>query len=42
MYPVSDPLGLQGGEQTYRYVPNPLGYIDPLGLAKNFCSRRKK
>ncbi|EPD6619757.1 hypothetical protein ACSC89_004748, partial [Salmonella enterica subsp. enterica] len=28
-----DPLGLQGGEQTYRYVPNPCGYIDPLGLA---------
>ena len=32
MYLVSDPLGLQGGEQTYRYVPNPCGYVDPLGL----------
>ncbi|HAH9288697.1 type VI secretion system tip protein TssI/VgrG [Escherichia coli] len=34
MYLVSDPLGLQGGEQTYQYVPNPLRWIDPLGLNK--------
>ncbi|KEM43347.1 RHS repeat-associated core domain protein [Escherichia coli 6-537-08_S1_C1] len=34
MYLVSDPLGLLGGEQTYRYVPNPLRWIDPLGLNK--------
>ena len=33
MYLVSDPLELLGGEQTYRYVPNPSGYVDPLGLA---------
>ena len=33
MYLVSDPLGLQGGQQTYRYVPNPLGWIDQYGLA---------
>ncbi len=41
MYRVSDPLGLQGGEQTYRYVPNPLGYIDPLGLAKTSVPAEK-
>lgn len=41
MYLVSDPLGLQGGEQTYRYVPNPLGYIDPLGLAKTSVPAEK-
>lgn len=33
MYLVSDPLGLLVGEQTYRYVPNPCGWVDPLGLA---------
>ncbi|WP_058910611.1 RHS repeat-associated core domain-containing protein [Entomohabitans teleogrylli] len=32
-YLSPDPLGLQGGEQTYRYVPNPLEYVDPMGLA---------
>ena len=38
---MSDPVGLQGGEQTYRYVPNPLGYIDPLGLAKTSVPAEK-
>ncbi len=41
MYLVSDPLGLLGGKQTYRYVPNPLGYIDPLGLAKTSVPAEK-
>ncbi len=33
LYLVRDRLGLLGGEQTYRYVPNPCGRVDPLGVA---------
>lgn len=29
-----DPIGFGGGLQTYGYVPDPLGWIDPLGLVK--------
>lgn len=29
-----DPIGLAGGLNLYQYAPNPLGWIDPLGLAK--------
>jgi len=29
-----DPIGLRGGVNNYQYAPNPLGWIDPLGLCK--------
>ncbi|HGY3716627.1 TPA: RHS repeat-associated core domain-containing protein [Citrobacter gillenii] len=29
-----DPIGLQGGLNLYQYGPNPLNWIDPLGLLK--------
>lgn len=28
----SDPANLEGGINLYAYAPNPLGWIDPLGL----------
>ena len=27
-----DPIGLDGGDNLYRYAPNPLNFIDPNGL----------
>ncbi|WP_238392806.1 toxin C-terminal domain-containing protein [Buttiauxella sp. 3AFRM03] len=32
-YISADPIGLAGGVNPYGYVHNPLGWIDPLGLA---------
>jgi RHS repeat-associated protein len=38
-YTQQDPIGLRGGLNLYQYVPNPLGWIDPLGLS---CSSDAK
>jgi RHS repeat-associated protein len=32
----TDPIGYSGGLNLYHYVPNPTGWIDPLGLARIF------
>ncbi|EMQ2088728.1 RHS domain-containing protein [Salmonella enterica subsp. enterica] len=34
-YISADPIGLAGGLNLYQYAPNPLSYIDPLGLARD-------
>ena len=33
-FTVQDPIGLAGGLNLYGYAPNPLTWIDPLGLMK--------
>ncbi|MDF2403340.1 type IV secretion protein Rhs [Aeromonas sp. 5HA1] len=33
-YISPDPIGILGGENNYGYVPNPVNWIDPFGLAK--------
>ncbi len=34
-YLTPDPIGIKGGLNSYRYTPNPIDYVDPLGL--DFC-----
>lgn len=39
-YLTRDPIGLLGGVNTYAYTPNPVGWLDPLGLSSNSALRR--
>jgi len=32
LFVTQDPIGLAGGLNNYQYVPNPTGWVDPLGL----------
>nr|WP_275269366.1 RHS repeat-associated core domain-containing protein [Pantoea ananatis] len=32
-FTVQDPTGLEGGWNLYHYAPNPLSWMDPLGLS---------
>nr|WP_314568682.1 RHS repeat-associated core domain-containing protein [uncultured Pseudomonas sp.] len=34
-YLTPDPVKLAGGINAYQYVPNPTGWVDPLGLSAN-------
>ncbi len=33
-FTTADPIGLAGGLNSYQYVKNPIGFVDPLGLTQ--------
>lgn len=37
-----DPIGLLGGKNNFQYVPNPVEWVDPYGLAKCKLSKKDK
>jgi RHS repeat-associated protein len=39
-YTAADPVGLNGGLRPHGYVPNPMAWLDPLGLAPYNTSAR--
>uniref|UniRef100_UPI002599946B RHS repeat-associated core domain-containing protein n=1 Tax=uncultured Psychrobacter sp. TaxID=259303 RepID=UPI002599946B len=32
MFTSRDPIGLRGGDNVFQYAPNPVNWVDPLGL----------
>ena len=32
MFISRDPIGLMGGDNVFQYAPNPVNWVDPLGL----------
>ncbi|WP_159245292.1 RHS repeat-associated core domain-containing protein [Pseudomonas koreensis] len=41
-YLTPDPVKLAGGLNQYQYVPNPTGWVDPLGLTSNCPPKGRK
>jgi RHS repeat-associated protein len=39
-YISQDPIRILGGLQVYGYVPDPLRWVDPLGLSRSSCAAR--
>ncbi|MCH8531599.1 MAG: DUF6531 domain-containing protein [Saccharospirillum sp.] len=37
-YISQDPIGLSGGLNAYQYCPNPVEFVDPLGLSSKECT----
>lgn len=41
-FTTQDPIGILGSDNFYAYAPNPMGWVDPLGLAKCRLGGRSK
>ncbi|MBI0521000.1 RHS repeat-associated core domain-containing protein, partial [Pectobacterium parmentieri] len=41
-FTTQDPIGLAGGINLYQYAPNPLGWVEPLGLKCTHSAKNPK
>ncbi|ENU1862115.1 RHS repeat-associated core domain-containing protein [Salmonella enterica] len=39
LFSQPDPISIRGGINLYQYAPNPLSWIDPLGLTCNLTNQ---